>query len=167
MDIQDALSSFCVISNGFIIVRTVSRSDLAANRARKAERTAASQQKPVVRRKNPEDALGDFMSEIDIEALGRDIDFADLDSYLENLANNGKEGLARIFSEQNLLDVCDDFETNIKDLVTSLVEKFPETVDVQFLKQHVRPLVARLMKDKAGYEQRLSGFFYKPIFEYL
>lgn len=170
MNINDAFSGFCIISNGFIILRTSRYDELNNKRSFSSDlksQIKALTKKVVSRHKNPEDALGDFMSEIDFEKLGRDIDFVDIELFISRIVNTNEDGLKNIFKENNLLDICDTFDTTVCELTKLLMEKYPDKIDVVFIKQNIKPLISKLQKEKYGYEQHFSGCFYKPIFDYL
>ena len=170
MNINDAFSGFCIISNGFIILRTSRYDELNNKRSFSSDlksQIKALTKKVVSRHKNPEDALGDFMSEIDFEKLGRDIDFVDIENFISRIVNINEDGLKNIFKEDNLLDICDTFDTTVCELTKTLMEKYPDKIDVVFIKQNIKPLISKLQKEKYGYEQHFSGCFYKPIFDYL
>lgn len=170
MNINDAFSGFCIISNGFIILRTSRYDELNNKRSFSSDlksQIKALTKKVVSRHKNPEDALGDFMSEIDFEKLGRDIDFVDIEVFISRIVNANEDGLKNIFKENNLLDICDTFDTTVCELTKLLMEKYPDKIDVVFIKQNIKPLISKLQKEKYGYEQHFSGCFYKPIFDYL
>ena len=170
MNINDAFSGFCIISNGFIILRTSRYDELNNKRSFSSDlksQIKALTKKVVSRHKNPEDALGDFMSEIDFDKLGRDIDFVDIELFISHIVNSNEDGLKNIFKENNLLDICDTFDTTVCELTKILMEKYPDKIDIVFIKQNIKPLISKLQKEKYGYEQHFSGCFYKPIFDYL
>jgi hypothetical protein len=170
MNINDAFSGFCIISNGFIILRTSRYDELNNKRSFSSDlksQIKALTKKVVSRHKNPEDALGDFISEIDFDKLGSDIDFVDIELFISRIVNTNEDGLKNIFKENTLLDICDTFDTTVCELTKLLMEKYPDKIDVVFIKQNIKPLISKLQKEKYGYEQHFSGCFYKPIFDYL
>jgi hypothetical protein len=171
MNINDAFSGFCIISNGFIILRTSRYDELNNKRSFSSDlksQIKALTKKAVSRHKNPEDALGDFMSELDIDKLGRDIDFVNIEMFISHIAKTTEgDTFKNIFKEDILLDICDIFDTTICELTKTLMEKYPDKIDITFIKQNIKPLITKLQKEKYGYEQHFSGCFYKPIFDYL
>jgi len=163
-----------VISNSIIIVfkeTDILKEEQNASTNKKTPRQLIKiVNKPVKSRfskHNPEDNLSGFIGESDVPKSDSNIDNEGIKEYIENIIKSRKSDIHSIINENDLLDICDNFDYSLKELIEALVDKFPEYFNIGFLRSKIRPFIYSLRKDKIGYESKFDGYKYKPIFEYL
>ena len=118
-------------------------------------------------KKNPEDNLGDFIGESEIPKSDDNLDRESVKEHVTLIIENRNSDVTSILNEKDLVDICVRFSYNLREVTEALIDKFPEHFTISFLRSKVRPFIYSLKKDKIGYESRIEGYGYKPIFEYL
>ena len=118
-------------------------------------------------KKNPEDNLGSVVAELDTDKIARDVDYTDLRKVIDTFIKDFDNDVSKLFKEHFILDICDEFDINIRELIETLMEHEPYVFTVAFVKKYIRPFVTSLKNDKVLYDNSRNIKYYKPIFDYL
>lgn len=123
--------------------------------------------KTKILRKNPEDNLGNVIAEIDTDKIGRDIDFAAIDSAIQSIFNRNNIDEHKLFKEPYILEICNRFDIKIKELVETLMEHKPSVYSIAYVRKYIKPFVISVRNDKILYEQYRQRKYFRPIFNYI
>jgi len=119
------------------------------------------------KRKDPTDALGNFIGVLDVDKIDRDVDFIDIDAevkYLLAKVNNDKK---RFVNDEYFTRLCRVFDLTVRELMATMMERYPEQFGIQFMKEFVKPFVVSLIRERNEYRSGTIGYCYKPIFGFL
>ena len=129
--------------------------------------TKTTEKKSSRTKKNPEDNLGSVVAELDTDKIARDVDYTDLRKVIDSFIKDFDNDVSKLFKEHFILDICDEFDINIRELIETLMEHEPYVFTVAFVKKYIRPFVTSLKNDKVLYDNSRNIKYYKPIFDYL
>ena len=165
-------NDICIISNRKIIVSKSPLAKIVKNeesRKKNQIATAAKSKSKSAKRKDPTDALPDFIAELDIDSIERGIDFESLDSMLRRAVSENDYDLKSLVNEKLFCSLCYAYDYTVKELVKLLMEKYPANFDLKFVKTTVKPFIVKLLKAKLEYDNSnpRDNRLYKSIFRYL
>ena len=162
----------CIIANRKIIVSSKPLERLrksAEARLKQRENSAAAGHKKSGKHKDPTDALGSFIAELDVDTIEKNIDFCDIDTAIRKIIRDNGNSIEALVTEDVIVELCKRFDYNVRQLVALFMEKYPKTFDIAFVKTKVKPLIVAIQKDKADYIESngKNGVEYREIFSLL
>lgn len=165
-------NDICIIANKKIIVSKAPLERLkksAETRKRLREEQNARNEKQQSKHKDPLDALGNFVSELDLDKIDADLDFENVQSAIKDIIGEDGANAESIINEEVVYRLCKSFDYNMRQLLEMLMEKFPSTFTLGFVKSKIKPFILNLQKEKLEYQSTDSSnrSGYRAIFSVL
>lgn len=165
-------NDICIIANKKIIVSKAPLERLrksAENRRRLREEQNARNEKQQSKHKDPLDALGNFVSELDVDRIDADLDFDVARNAITDIIGEDGQNAESIINEETVYRLCRSFDYNIRQLLEMLMEKFPSAFTIGFVKTKMKPFILNLQKEKLEYQSAESSDRreYRAIFSVL
>lgn len=161
MDLNSALGGFCIITTKFVVIDKKSYDSFGVSSCRSTQLDVRKHQieeskkaKKSIRHKDPEEALGKCIGELNVGEIEKNIDCDNIYEYIKGVMEKNGDELASVLNRGTMLYICERYETNVKEIVTTMMERFPELANLEFLKTKVKPFVLSLQKEKLAKESK-------------
>lgn len=120
-------------------------------------------------KKNPEDNLGNVVSFIDTDKIERCIDFIKIKERIDKILEENSWDMSDFFKNDDIVaDFCKHYDYMLPDFIRMMIEQMPETFNINFLRNVIRPIITSLKKMKiefsSGTDEKTK---YRKIFAYL
>ena len=120
-------------------------------------------------KKDPEDNLGGAVAFLDTDGIERGVDFEEIKTHIDGILKANGWSMSDLFRNDDVIaGFCKHYDYSLQGFVRLMSEHMPETMNLNFLRSTVRPVVVALQKMKNEFDNGTDGERrYKKIFAYM
>lgn len=120
-------------------------------------------------KKDPEDNLGPAVAFLDTDRIEKEVDFGEIRRKIEMVLDANRWTMEDFFrADEVLADFCLHYDYTLPNFIRLMLEHMPESIDFEFIRNTIKPVVSTLRKMKREYDNDTTDEAeFRRIFDYL